>query len=638
MVPNRSNRRASIHAGNQRVASDDNSDIEITWYGMQAFPLEVMVLNTNVVGRRTTASPFDTFRSQLLAPSTYITFAWYSISALLFAEIYVWAQPMDSKLSVIKYSRARTSYSNGSTGARLNERAIAFRSLFVMLGVIQSLIHLFSDRDRVPTPIRKVTLDAKAGPAITVVDPPLTLIRQAAPGIVTRLVWTAAVSPVTAFILYFFTPVRAIAWNVSFDVLRWVYFLPPEQRDIYTGFAPILPFYVAALTQTTLLLLLWEITNAAFSAYIAQPPLRRDQPLTSDTKNGKATDPNGSLISGLKSKKEFAQASAFHELLLITHSFPERRQTIFADLDRAGGNAWTQISTLCLAQIEGINTRINTLKPLPAVAAPEVKGRQPIAPPLKKDDVFAPSLPMGTPARTGQWAKSIVAQYAYSPGSEPAKDVVQYAGRKLLTEGTRERLAQQPAEMEKRVEGLWGTLIKSAFGWPFRRSFERHVVGVVCGTPNSKAGVIVDAIDSLAKLIVESLKEDTYGQVNPSVLDILRTYLSTLKSVQTYVQEVTPHWSDVTFANEKRKSVEEVNEVAKALRDGLAGILGAYGEYLAGLGMGDGEIREIKSVVAEGERRKTPAAPAASIRNEPTAQRQERPRRRAAPEMEEVKA
>jgi len=537
----------------------------------------------------------------MVAFSTYITFAWYIVSALVFAEVYVWARDHEAGFGVINFGRA-------NDRARLNERAIAFRTLFVLLGIVQSVIHLFSDRDKVPAPLRKVQIDPKVAPSITTADTPVAILKASVPGIVRRLAWTAVLFPVLGFLFYVLTPLRSIAWSISFDTLRFIYFIPMKQRNHYTGFTPIVPFFWAVLSETALLVLLWEFTNAAFSAYISQPPLRHDQPLTSDDKKAKAKDPNASLITGLKSKKEFARASAFYELLLITIKFPDRRKNIYAELDRAGGNSWTQISKLCLEQVQGITTRIDAYNgvgnPAPA-PEPVIKTREAIAPPLKTDNIFATQpLPMGTPARTGEWAKSVAAKYGNSPGAEPAKDVLKYAGRRLLSDKQRDALSKQPAEVEKRAEGLFDALVKSPVGWPFRQSFERMVTGVVCGTPYSQVSVIVDAIDALTRLIVESLKEDVYGQVSGDVVAIVRTYLSTLKAIQTFVKDTKPHWTDVSFSEKKRIEVGEVNAVVDALRDGLGAVLGAFGEYLPAMGLSSAEIRAIKGSVAEGQSQK----------------------------------
>jgi nucleoporin NDC1 len=200
------------------------------------------------------------------------------------------------------------------------------------------------------------------------------------------------------------------------------------------------------------------------------------------------------------------------------------------------------------------------------------------------------------------------------------------------------------------VEGWTAQFISSPVGWPFRRSFERQVAGVVCGAPYSKASVIVDAVDALTRLVVESLKEDIYGQVSGDVVGIIRSYLATLKAVQGYVKSATPHWSDVTFSEAKRAQVKDVNEVVEALSDGLAAVLGAFGEYLPSMGLASGETREVKALVAEAAARKAEATEKKETKkveavprtngavNGATAPRvEEKPRRRERREMEQVR-
>jgi nucleoporin NDC1 len=58
------------------------------------------------------------------------------------------------------------------------------------------------------------------------------------------------------------------------------------------------------LVEGTLLVVLWEFINKAFDLYIAQEPLKNDQPITSDSK-----DPNGTLLNGIKSKKDANKVS-----------------------------------------------------------------------------------------------------------------------------------------------------------------------------------------------------------------------------------------------------------------------------------------------------------------------------------------
>ena len=47
------------------------------------------------------------------------------------------------------------------------------------------------------------------------------------------------------------------------------------------------------------LVLIFEASNVLFTAYVAREPLKKGQPFTAESK-----DPNGTLLLGLKQKKE----------------------------------------------------------------------------------------------------------------------------------------------------------------------------------------------------------------------------------------------------------------------------------------------------------------------------------------------
>jgi nucleoporin NDC1 len=397
--------------------------------------------------------------------------------------------------------------------------------------------------------------------------------------------------------VYYLTPIRGLVWNISFNILRWIHHIPSKQKSQKTGIAPAVDLIARLITETFLLNFLWDFANTAFSAYISQEPLKKGKPLTEDGK-----DPNGSLIVGLKAKKEFAKATAFWELVLITTRFPARRQTIYSELDRAGGSTWSQIKTICLDEISAVKSRIVAFQLASAPPAPvsdaDIPSRQPIAAPLKTDNVFAPA---PAPATEGQkvaaYARSVALRHGMSPGAKPLQNALEYSGRKLLTDGQRAQI--QPDIVKKKAEGWFVQLVKSPVGWPFRQPFARRAMSVICGTPYSRAGVIIDAVDALTRLAVESLREDTYGKVSKDVAAIVRVFADTITAIEAFVAGLEPHWTDVEFSSRKRGSVKEINEILDTLRDGLGAILGAYGEYLGGLGMGDKELKAIKVLVAK---------------------------------------
>jgi nucleoporin NDC1 len=169
------------------------------------------------------------------------------------------------------------------------------------LAIFQSFVHLFSDRDRVPYPLRTITSKSAKDQTPSVVEAPLSQIREA---VRANAMYTAKVAlglSVPGSLLYFLL-LRNWAWNNFFSIAQYMYFLPKAQRAHPTGLAPFPDLVSRVLAESFLLVFLWEFTNAAFSAYISQEPLKKDKPLTDDSK-----DPNGSLIVGLKAKKQFAK-------------------------------------------------------------------------------------------------------------------------------------------------------------------------------------------------------------------------------------------------------------------------------------------------------------------------------------------
>jgi nucleoporin NDC1 len=62
------------------------------------------------------------------------------------------------------------------------------------------------------------------------------------------------------------------------------------------------------------MIFLWDFSNFVFSLYVAQEPVKKDKPLTGDS-----PDPNGSLLNGLKSKKELVRVSTYPSLLDLTN-------------------------------------------------------------------------------------------------------------------------------------------------------------------------------------------------------------------------------------------------------------------------------------------------------------------------------
>ena len=180
---------------------------------------------------------------------------------------------------------------------RLNERPIYLRSVFFTLAFMQAMLHLYYDYDRVSLPVTKSQSDLAADQRPPTLVPPLIRLKTTLPGLFQRLVQRSLLMTIIGPIVYNLL-IRQTAWSWTLFLAKLLWNLPKAAEP-----PRIPPYHISLIFRSVvssfLLLTLWETSNAVFSAYVAQEPLKRGQPLTNDSR-----DPNGSLLSGLKSKKE----------------------------------------------------------------------------------------------------------------------------------------------------------------------------------------------------------------------------------------------------------------------------------------------------------------------------------------------
>lgn len=236
------------------------------------------------VGTRSTNSPLETFRQNILSIAAFETILTYTLSAFFFSQIYRWTIADAANLQWITY--------HSGDRARLNERTVFYTLTLTLVGAFEGLMHLVLDYDRLDLGLVKAS-DQTAQKRR---DPFETLLKSAPQLAGRALTVTVGVALTNYVVLYsFFLRRTAWAWTLSF--FRPFYSLP--KTNIPPAAAPWSIWMLArSVVAGTLLCLLWNFGNAAFSAYLATEPLKHGRPLTSESK-----DPNGSLLNGLKSKK-----------------------------------------------------------------------------------------------------------------------------------------------------------------------------------------------------------------------------------------------------------------------------------------------------------------------------------------------
>ncbi|PGH22969.1 hypothetical protein AJ80_03018 [Polytolypa hystricis UAMH7299] len=568
---------------------------------------------------RTTSSSFATFKRQVFSITTVQTFFWYMFSAWWFSEVYMWTSSQSADLGWVKPGKPHER-------AKLNERPIYLHCYYALLAITQAVLHLWFDWDRVPIPVTKRTKDC-ADQRTHVLESVPARIRNALPRLLYMAVLRSCLVAVAGPFVYMFF-LRKTAWGFTLYFAKLVWNFPRSASDP-PGMIP--PLHISLLlrsaTSGTLLVALWQASNLFFSVFLGQGPLKKTKPLTTETK-----DPNGSLINGLQAKKDMVKTYAFWELCLISQQFPDRRKQIFSDIDRTGGAAWTQIFNASTDVIKGISTRINEFKkpktPPPSTAPPEAPAAAPSVESLPRltsapqdTNIFLSSpKPNTRPEKFESAFGSVAKSYGQSPDWTPAardkaRNMFDRAATAVLTPERRRRLSASARELKRltnssmtttapsgqsgttNLHPLLQTLLRSYIGRVFQQPYARRLRMVVLGSPQGTISPIVDATESLTRLLVASLTEDTFGKVQNDVASVVRLFTETITALESFTSGsgLPVHWTDVDFsrraASKDARKVEDVEIVLSALKGGLAELLDEFRLYLGQIGLVGKDLR-----------------------------------------------
>lgn len=572
------------------------------------------------IGERITCSGAETVYQIMTSPRTLHTTAWYIMSAFIFGEVYLWSRDESANLGWIDHGRP---YER----SRVNENPLFLRAVWFCIAVAQTALHFVRQEDKVAVPLGKEQNEASSvsGGTYSRVPTSIYQLRARAPEILRRITILALPGFVATIVLYF-ALLRRLVWPFFHRMAQVFYSdLATESgaSGIHIGRIPQLAWQ--SFTSAAMLALLWELSNTAFSIYMAEPPIKRDEPLTSEIKDNtgvivvKSKDPNGSLINGLQSKKELPKAFALWESSMICARFPARRKMLYMEVDRKDGSTWAQVSRVCLDELTAISTRIKTaLDPDKAQKEHDEK----ILQQQQQRGLIAanPDHPLGLPKianrsveRYGDiyqkqprdFAQSVgnaVKSFGQSPGAPnpllpPAKRAIAWGADHTLSQADRENFTGQG--IKRNANGILDQFLASPVGEPFRQTFARRARAVVFGVPLSNRTNIVHASRTLAALCKHAIKEDDYGQVAKSVRTVLATFTQTIKDINTLLATLKPASSDVLFT-ERDRGVQEVEEVKQVLREGLEDVLLAYGEYADSVGFTKTEMREAREVLGRG--------------------------------------
>ncbi|KAI9888814.1 MAG: hypothetical protein M1814_006268 [Vezdaea aestivalis] len=468
--------------------------------GFSLFILRVAQLHVN---KPTTQSPASALRNIFLSSQIPYTLVIYLFSAWFFGEIYIWSARPSSDLGWTVIARAYGV-------PRLNERPIYLRMCLMVFALIQSYYHIKADYSLIPLPLPEwlQQTDRQEQLQLPTAEPPTQRVVSQLLRIVIGSITTSLAAPFIALFVYYIF-VRRMAWNTHMWIAQT--FISADLRPTSSpqDWAPpaFLSLFLRCMQAGFLLLMLWKLSNSFFTANVALEPLKNGQPLTSGSK-----DPNGTLIIGLKSKRDVPRAVALWELLSISLSFPERRKLIYSDIDRQPSPTWTAIVDLLLPSISSIcaptpvpapppaPTPKSTLQPLPKIGTP-----------MKTGPIFIPSPSTGV--------SEYLKQDAPTPSQPPQPTLVTLFNH-LLT--LRTALLNHPL-----LRTLATTLQTTPLGAIARSTPRRNAASTLLG-PAALAPLLY-TITSLSSLTVRSVAEDPYGRVSSDVARLVTAYTGALQ-------------------------------------------------------------------------------------------------------------
>lgn len=556
-------------------------------------PIIILRIAHSHVGIRTSNSPFDGLKQNAFTFATLEIILTFAISSWLFSQTYLLSAPAEAGLSWI------TTLSGDRL--RLNERALFYTVNLVILGIVQGILHISLDSDRM---LLGTVKPKREGEANNGAVSGWEKLGEWTPVVVVHSgMLSMAVALANYIVFYHFLRRFVYGWTIHF--FRIFYSLP--KTNLPPGQAPWSVWMLGrSMWAGFLLCLLWYFGDIAFRLQLAKAPLKNNQPLSAESK-----DPNGTLLNGLKSKKPRIAAFAMWELALIARDFDVRRKSIFEDIDRKDGPMWSQIYVTCLSTIKALEQRIDTYgkPPTPPAAKPEVATPQPLAkivPPPKTDDVFIPASPSkGVRDSLGKFASSVTS----TPGKTPAEVYIPEA-KKMARAATEYLMSKNLLQKEQKeaispqaVNSLFQNLLFRILDMPtigplFQQPFGRRLATIVLGRPYGELSLYVNAAFALSKLAVSSLAEDRYGNVQRDVPAIIRTFTAVIKKLEKFRDTLPMHWTDL----KRSRECPEVDELLDALKDGLNELIEAFGQYSSDLRLTRADMRLAKEAAEKKEK------------------------------------
>ncbi|GAA5911686.1 nucleoporin NDC1 [Sporobolomyces salmoneus] len=555
-------------------------------------PLFVLRKQTITLPQPPSPTKFSQY-SHLRDRSTLRVFLTYLAGAGLFHFAYVWCAGSVSKearLGLFFYHQGRDTW-------QVNERRITLALFHVFLAGFATVQHVVESRSQ-------VHFDEDISLAI-----PTRLANKSIPRLraTLRSAGIAFVSFWATYVVIRRPVLRFILVNCAGPWARTHLYTLMKHSGAYS-----LTLAIRTISTSFLFLSLWEITNVIFEVYATQPM----------SISQFASNPNQSLLSGLRSRDPYYQQFAYLEFSLLTLNSQARREAIFKDVKRSStgmggsnGGAWSELSRECLvlmgtelqrAKGRGrIPVNVTGLNPTPVSSSSSTNdNNSPNKASVKSGDVFLPTrstlfdklatnasssslvAPSISSTAIGQKATTAVSSAISTAQTSIASRVpsILQTGSSSSNEGSS---TAPPVMKIEDVPQVIGSEVKVAKWVP--GNLRETLFGIEpeyrIGRCIPRVREVVCAVQALSNLTCASLKEDPYGVAQrdiPKILEGFVRYLDVLASLEREFEllakekqeeEVRERW--------RRVERDTVGVVQDALRQGARAILTEFAPYLS---------------------------------------------------------
>lgn len=426
---------------------------------------------------------------------------------------------------------------------RLNERNLYVNLFAFVISLVAAVLHVALDVDRLVFTFQDANLSAKERIVSTV------------PGLVQKAAVFSVGLNIVFPIIYLLS--RSKIWYFCLPIVRR--FVTLHHTDTYSGFPLSFGMFFNMVLAGFLLSFSWLFANMAFGIYMTLGPSHRGELISS-----KSSDKNGTLVTGLRSKKkQLICMLAFQELALIAFNKKDRRISIFADIDRKV-TIWAGIKAECVGLLNDINTQLKKKakkeEAKPVVPTKEEKLNSAGVIPIRDTNVFANKAQSHT-----------IIENLQDKNASTSKEVISAV----------EQVKTQTYSRFKSYSKYVDSILDSPLGSFLRFTVERRARLLLPNPILTSTGVL-----ALATLVCKSMEEDQYGTVQKDIPEILAKLAQTSTGLKNFIDNPPVHWSNKQEKLQKTPhALEDARNVLEAIDSSFEQIVIAFYDYLPSLNL-----------------------------------------------------